>query len=53
MIIGLADKTILLLYSKFSRKDFELVIEILLDNEYSLKLIFERIKSLINKKTSI
>jgi len=55
-IIGLTDRAFLLSHPDFHKKNLELVISILLDNDYPLNFIFkvmtDRIKSLVYKKTS-
>jgi len=42
-IYGLVDKAILLSHPNFQGKNLEYVIRVLIDNTYSLKLIFNRI----------
>jgi len=54
-IMGLVDRAFSLSHPEFHKKNLDLVIRILLDNDYPLKFIFkvmtDRIKSLVNKKT--
>ncbi|XP_071638462.1 uncharacterized protein [Temnothorax longispinosus] len=54
-IIGLIDRAFLLSHPRFHRKNLELIISILLNNDYPLDLIFntihERLKSLFYKQT--
>jgi len=55
-ILGLVDRAFLLSHPGFHQKNLEFVIETLVINDYPLNIIFkvitDRIKSLINKKTS-
>jgi len=44
MIYGLTDRAFLLSHPKFYQKNLELVINLLLKNNYPLKLIFEKIR---------
>jgi len=52
--MGLVDRTFLLSHPEFHQKSFELIIKILLENDYPLGFIFNtissRIKGLINDK---
>jgi len=54
-IIGLVDRAFLFSHPEFHKKNLELVIRILLNNDYPSDFIFKvmtnRIKSLVNKKT--
>lgn len=54
--MGLTDKVCLLSHPEFYQKNLELIVEMLLKNDYPIHFIFEtimvvRIKCLINKKT--
>ena len=50
MIIKLIDRVLLLSHPSFHKKNFDLVIKILLNNGYPLSLIFSTIKKRFNKK---
>jgi len=54
-IIGLVDRAFLLSHPEFHRKNLELTIRILLNNDYPLNLVFSvmsnRLKSLVNRKS--
>jgi len=54
MIFGLADRMFMLSHSSFHQKNLELIVKILLKNDYSLNFISNRIRYLItnsNNKT--
>jgi len=54
-ILGLVDRVFLFLHPEFHQKNLEFIVKILLNNDYTLDLIFKvmtnRKKSLVNMKT--
>ncbi|KYN09399.1 hypothetical protein ALC57_18504 [Trachymyrmex cornetzi] len=49
-VVGLIDRVLLLSHPSYHQENFELIIKILLNNGYPLKLIFSEIKNRLSKK---
>jgi len=53
IIYNLLDRAFLLSHPDFQQKNIELCVKLLLDNEYPLKLIFEKINMKLKKLITI